>query len=77
MFMMFTGCCVLSILVPCPLASVVSQSYRPALCRLSCLRRRKYMFAIHDDITRLVFMGLAQLGQQMLAKDQVSWGYCR
>ena len=31
------------------------------------------MFAIHDDITRLIFMGLAQFGQQMLAKDQVRW----
>lgn len=29
------------------------------------------MFSIHEDITRLVFMGLAQFGQQMLAKDQV------
>ncbi|XP_043222103.1 general transcription factor 3C polypeptide 1-like isoform X2 [Amphibalanus amphitrite] len=39
---------------------------------VSCLFwKRKYMFSIHDDITRLVFMGLAQLGQQMLAKDQV------
>ena len=39
---------------------------------VSCLSwKRKYMFAIHDDITRLIFMGLTQFGQQMLTKDQV------